>query len=74
MNTSYLENIPTPPGSKQHPLKRAVRLVDPTNNPTMIIGIPKIVAINADVNKGTVLSVWTEKTPDGKTRIIYEKT
>lgn len=67
------ENIPMPPGSKQHPLKRAVRLVDPKHNPTMIIGIPKIIAVNADIEAGTELNVWMERTPEGRTRVIYEK-
>lgn len=65
--------IPHPPGSKEHPIKRSVRLVDPKNNPTMIVGIPKIIAKMADIDKGTELSVWMEKTPSGKTRVIYEK-
>lgn len=66
-------NIPFPPGSKAHPYKRAVRLVDPKHNPTMIIGIPKQIAVMADIDKGTELTVWMEKTPSGKTRVIYEK-
>jgi hypothetical protein len=66
-------NIPLPPGSKHHPLKRAVRLVDPKNNPTMIVGIPKVITSLADIEPGTELSVWMEKTPSGKTRVIYEK-
>lgn len=75
MTTTHplVENIPLPPGSKQHPLKRSVRLVDPKNNPTMIVGIPKIIAVNADIESGTELTVWMEKTPEGKTRVIYEK-
>lgn len=72
--TQNIESIlPTPAGSKQHPLKRSVRLVDPTHNPTMIVGIPKIIAVNADIERGTELTVWMEKTPDGKIRVIYEK-
>jgi hypothetical protein len=65
-------NIPTPPGSKEHPFKRSVRLVDPKNNPTMIVGLPKQIAVMGDIDKGTEMSVWMEKV-NGKIRVIYEK-
>jgi hypothetical protein len=71
MNLEAL-NIPMPPGSKEHPLKRSVRLVDPKANPTMIIGLPKQIASMADIEKGTELMVWMEVV-NGKTRVIYEK-
>jgi len=64
--------IPMPPGSKAHPLKRTVRLVDPKNNPTMIIGLPKQIGAMGDIDKGTEFNVWMEVV-NGKTRVIYEK-
>ena len=68
-----LEHIPTPPGSPQHPIRKTVRMVSAKHNPTMIVSIPKIIALNCDIENGTELQVWMEKTDDGKYRIILEK-
>lgn len=70
--TLSLDNIPQPPGTAKHPLKRTVRMVDPKNNPTMIVGIPKIIATMMNIDSGSSFKVWMEKATHGKTRIIYE--
>jgi hypothetical protein len=67
-----IDNIPKPPGSREYPLIRTVRLVDPRSNPSLIIGIPKAISKMAEIDKGTAFKVWMEQAGP-KTRIIYEK-
>jgi hypothetical protein len=69
---THIENIPKPPGSKEYPLIRTVRLVDPRSNPSLIIGIPKQISKMAEIDKGTAFKVWMEQAGQ-KTRIVFEK-
>lgn len=69
-----LKNIMYPQGTKERPIRRTCRKVDPTSNPSIIIGIPKIITEMADIEAGEEFLVWYEPFGNGKYRIILEST
>lgn len=58
METIQVPKQITPPGSPEHPYVRKVRYVDPRNNLSLIVGIPKQVAALAQIQEGSMLNVY----------------